>query len=205
VPLLNPVPEPKYWRAYLRGLKEMVEIDRAPAGLPESPPQRLYVITLKDIADGKGVEAIKPGAWRFYLGSFEGPAVALTVGESDGGGPPKMTSMTHGHFVQRVFQEVREVAALPQVKARDYELRRLKIPGVLGAFWLRSPTDPSGESDLVVPYHLLVRDVKRMKAYSVKTLCELLWSFAEERQQVDDAPRPPRKPRKQPPQQRKRR
>ena|SRR5947208_1003959 len=164
--LIKPPPEPKYWQAYLRGRTDMIEIDRAPTGLPESPPLRLYIVDLKDIAAGKGIDAIRPGAWRFFLGSFEGPAVCITVGESDDGGPPRMTSMTHGHFVQKSFQEVAEVEALPEAKARDYELRLLKIPGVLGAFWLKSTTDESYQSDLLVPYHILARELKRMKAYT---------------------------------------
>jgi hypothetical protein len=164
----------------------MIEIDRAPAGLPIGGPQRLYVLNLNDIAAGRGFSAVKPMAWRFYMGSLEGPAISLTVREPSKGKGPKMTSLGHGYLIQQVFKEILEVESLTAVKNRDFELRRLKVPSLLGAFWLKSLTTGA---DLIVPHFTLLRRFKRMRPYSVDTFLTLLRRFAEERMRKRDAPR----------------
>lgn len=164
----------------------MIEIDRSPAGLPEALPERLYVLQLADIASGGDLSKAMHTGWRFYAGTVGGPSISATVGEPRRDQRPVMTSLVHGHYVQQAFQEVRHVEELPQVRAADYELRRLKIPGVVGAFWLRSPVEGG---DLIVPYTSLVRGLKRMKAYPAKKFLAILLPYALKREKANDAPR----------------
>lgn len=164
----------------------MIEIDRSPAGLPEALPERLYVLQLADIASGGDLSRARHTGWRFYAGTLAGPAVSATVGEPARGERPLMTSLVHGHYVQKDFQEVRQVEELPQVRAANYELRRLKIPGVVGAFWLKSPVEGG---DLIVPYASLLRGLQRMKPYPAKRFLAILRPYALKRVKADDRPK----------------
>ena len=186
MPLLRPSPAKAIWNAYVAGWREMIEIDRSPTGLPEALPERVYVLHLDDIAAGHGLAAAKPNAWRFYAGTLHDTAIAINVGEPARGKTARMTSLSHGHYVQKVFKEVRAVEQLPQVKRHNYELRRLKIPAVMGAFWLASPTD---SGDLVVPYSTLIHGFKKMKVYRAGAFLTLLRPYAQRRAGASDRPK----------------
>jgi hypothetical protein len=186
VPLLRPNPSKKMWKAYHEGLVEMIELDRSPTGLPEGLPQRIYVLQLADIAKGHDLSAAKAAAWRFYNGSFAGPATAITVGEQLRGGVPKMSSLSHGHTVQKTFQQVSQVEGLHQVRVADYELRRLRIPGCATAFWLKSHIEGN---DLVVPIAERLRSLIYMKPYSADRFLAIMRPIALKRQQANDAPK----------------
>lgn len=174
------------WKAYQEGLVEMIELDRSPTGLPEGLPQPIYVLQLADIAAGKGLTASKHAAWRFYRGSFAGPAVAIEVGKTVEGRQPRMTSLSEGHAVQVTFQQVSRIEKLAPVRVADYELRRLKIPGSLTAFWLRSHIEGK---DLVVPIAEKMRSLKYMKCYSEEAFLGILRPVALARQQASNEPR----------------
>lgn len=186
MPLLRPNPPKKIWKAYHDGLVEMIELDRSPTGLPEGLPQQIYALQLSDIANGQGFSAAKHTAWRFYNGSFAGPAVAITVGEAMRGRQPRMTSLSHGFSVQKTFQQVTQIENLPPVRIADYELRRLRIPGTVTAFWLKSHR---AGKDLVVPIAEKLRSLKYMKPYPAVKFLAIMRVVALKRQQWNDAPK----------------
>ncbi len=186
VPLFRPNPPRQTWKAYQDGLLEMIELDRSPTGLPEGLPQPIYVLHLADIAAGRGLTASKHAAWRFYRGSFAGPAVAIEVGKSAQGRQPRMTSLSEGHAVQVTFQQVSRIEQLAPVRVADYELRRLKIPGTLTAFWLRSNIEGK---DLVVPIAEKMHSLKYMKSYRAEAFLAILRPFALARLEANNEPR----------------
>jgi hypothetical protein len=173
------------WKAYQDGLMEMIELDRSPTGLPEGLPQPIYVLHLSDIAAGKGLSAATHNAWRFYRGSAAGPAIAIEVGKTLRGRQPKMTSLSDGHGVQVTFQQVSRIEHFPPVRVADYELRRLKIPGALTAFWLKSHIEGK---DLAVLIAGKLHGLKYMKPYSAERFLSTLRPIALARQQASDAP-----------------
>jgi hypothetical protein len=164
----------------------MTELDRAPTGLAESLPQPIFVLQLSDAAAGKGLSAATHSAWRFYRGSFTGPAVAIEVGKTLQGRRPVMTSLSEGHSVQVTFEQVSQIEKLTPVRVADYELRRLKIPGMLTALWLSSPIVGK---DLVVPIVENLRRLKYMKPYPAETFLGILRTIALARQQRNNEPR----------------
>jgi hypothetical protein len=165
---------------------EMIELDRSPTGLPEGLPQPIYVLQPSDIAAGKDFSAAKHSAWRFYRGSFAGPAIALEVGRTVTGRHPRMTSLSDGHGVQVTFQQVSLIEQFHAVRAADYELRRLKIPGTLTAYWLKSHLDGK---DLVVIIAGSVRGLKSMKPYPAKRFLAILRPITLARLQTTDEPK----------------
>jgi hypothetical protein len=174
------------WKAYQDGLMEMIELDRSPTGLPEGLPQPIYVLHLADIAAGKGLSAAKQTAWRFYRGSFAGPAVAIEVGRTVRGRQPSMTSLSDGRSIQVTFQQVSRIEQLHPVRVADYELRRLKIPGTLTAFWLKSHM---GGKDLAVLIAGKLRGLKYMKPYSAEKFLAILHPLALARRQGNNEPK----------------
>ena len=97
-----------------------------------------------------------------------------------------MSSLTHGSSVQKTFQQVRQVEHLHPVRVADYELRRLRIPGTVTAFWLKSHIEGN---DLVVPIAEKLRSLKYMKPYAAGKFLEIMRPIAMKRQQGNDAPK----------------
>jgi hypothetical protein len=186
MPLLRPSPSKQTWKAYQDGLAEMIELDRSPTGLLEGLPQPIYVLQPSDIAAGKDLSAAKHSAWRFYRGSFAGPAIAIEVGRTVRGRQPRMTSLSDGHGVQVTFQQVSLIENLHPVRVTDYELRRLKIPGTLTAYWLKSRMEGK---DLVVIVGGSVHGLKSMKPYPARRFLSTLRPITLARLKRTDEPR----------------
>jgi hypothetical protein len=186
MPLLRPSPSKQTWKAYHDGLAEMIELDRSPTGLPEGLPQPIYVLQPSDIAAGKDLAAAKHSAWRFYRGSVAGPAIAIEVGRTVSGRQPRTTSLSDGHGVQVTFQQVSRIEQLHPVRVADYELRRLKIPGTLTTYWLKSHLEGK---DLVVIIAGSVHGLKSMKPYPATQFLSILRGIVMARLQRTDEPR----------------
>ncbi len=165
----------------------MIRYGRAPTDLPkQDTPQQIYILSLHEIVQGKGLGDPKPVVWEFLVGEVSGPAVAICVAHPPPGQPPRMTSVTRGPAPAEALQATQQVEKLPQVQARNYELRRLRIAGLsIGAFWLRAL---EGGPDLVVPYHALARELQRMRAYDMDEFLAVVKPLAEKRLKFNDAP-----------------
>ena len=185
MPLKRPRPSRATTEAFRKGLAQMIALDRAPANLPrEAFPQRIYVLGLKAIAKGRGVERARPMVWEFLMGGGGTPGVLVCVGDPPGKKPPRMTSMTHDPIASDAIRATRAVEALPQVQKHRYELRRLRISALsIGAFWLKSLD--KGRPDLAIPYHAIQAKLKRMQAYPMEEFLSVLRPIAEQRHEAE--------------------
>lgn len=185
--LVKPTPSDDTARAYREGLAELIELGRAPAGLPAAEyPQQVFVLALQDAARSTGLEQAKPVFWQFLLGSASEPAYAADVAHPPPGRPPKMTSLARGPLIAKSIRASQEVEALPQVRAGNYELRRLFIAGLsIRAFWLKSLED---KSDLAVPYHALAEELKAMQPYRMVEFMSIIRPLARKRLKFDNSP-----------------
>jgi hypothetical protein len=186
--LVKPVPSPETTTAYRKGLAELIDLGRAPSGLPAAEyPQQIYALDLKDVGLGTGIEHAKPVVWQFLLGSASGPAFAADVVHPLPGRPPKMTSLAHGPLIAMAIRASQEVEVLPEVQANNYELRRLWVSGLgIRAFWLKALDD---RADLAVPYHALAEELKGMQAYAMEEFMSVVQRLARKRLKFDDSPR----------------
>jgi hypothetical protein len=186
MPLKKPQPSAATRKAFHRGLAEMMELGRAPKDLPASGlPQRIYVLSLRAIAKGRGVERARPMVWEFLVG---GPkrAVLIAIGDPPGKKPPRMTSLTRGRVASAALQATRQVETLSPVRRHKYELRRLRISALsIGAFWLKSLE--KGQPDLAVPYHAIHEKLKRMQAYTMEEFLSVIKPVAEKRLAAEEA------------------
>ena len=96
-----------------------------------------------------------------------------------------MTSLSDGHGVQVTFQQVSLIEQFHPVRVADYELRRLKIPGTLTAYWLKSHLEGK---DLVVIIAGTVHGLKSMKPYPAKKFLSTLRPITQARLQHTDEP-----------------
>jgi hypothetical protein len=187
MPLVKPIPSPDTWNAYREGLAELQALDRVPAGLPiGEEPQQIFVLDLKDIVKGAGPEDAKPVVWQFLRGHDSGPAVAADVGHPKAGEQPRLTSLARGPLINKSIEATRAVEKLAAVKANNYELRRLSIPGLsIRAFWLKSL---EGGVDLAVPYHTVAREFEHMRPYPMHEFMSIVKRLATKHLKFDALP-----------------
>jgi hypothetical protein len=187
VPLKKPQPSRATKKAFRVGLDAMIDLGRAPKGLPaDGFPQRIYVLGLHAIAQGRGVERARPMVWEFLVGGDGTPAVLVAIGDPPGKETPRMTSLTRGPGASSQIEATRQVEALPQVRRHLYELRRLRISALsMGAFWLKSLK--KGVPDLAVPYHTIHEKLKRMQAYNMDEFLSIVRPIAKKRLAAETA------------------
>jgi hypothetical protein len=190
--LIAQIPPRATRKACREGLAEMIRYHRVPKDLPKlDTPQQIYILSLQDIVQGKGIGDPKPMVWEFLIGAASGPAVAICVAHPAPGQLPRMTSVTRGPAPAEALEATRQVEKLPQVQAGNYELRRLRIAGLsMGAFWLRSL---GRGPDLAVPYHALDQELEKMRAYPMDEFLAVVRPLAEKRLKFNDAPAPTKK------------
>jgi len=133
----------------------------------------IFTLGLRDIANG--LESVKPAGWRFLAGHPPGEVLAADVTEAiPGSGTnavPKMTSLSHDSLIGGAIRAIHEVETLPELQGHNYELRVLRIPGLLiEAFWLKSL---DGGDDLVVPVLTRGAELKAMRAYPIAQFLEI--------------------------------
>jgi hypothetical protein len=117
--------------------------------------QVVYALGLQDLMASGLTNARKVG-WRFLAASALRQAVAANLAQ-EGDEAPQMTALTRGAEIASAIRAAQRVREFPPAKdpKYEYELRVLKIPGVLlEVFWLKARTG----SDLVVPYFALFCD-----------------------------------------------
>jgi len=119
----------------------------------------------------------KSAGWRFLATGPSG-AIAGDVTLASTGKPARMTSLSRDPLIAKAIQATNEVDTLPEVQKKHYELRVLRIPGILlEAFWLKSLID---DIDLFVP--VLTRSTKfeKLRPYTLQELLLIGRELAEE-------------------------
>ena len=160
--------------------------------------QAIYALGLQDLR-ATGLQNARKVGWRFLAGSGLRQAVAANVTETENE-PPQMTALTRGSEIAsaiRAAQRIRD--DFPEIKDAlcKYELRVLKIPGILlEVFWLKcldsDPPAPGGNpdpaspakagGDLVVPYFaLFCEDLNVMGVFQVDAFLKIAKQLAAER------------------------
>jgi hypothetical protein len=163
--------------------------------------QLIYALGLQDLR-ATGLQNARKVGWRFLAGSGLRQAVAANVTETENE-PPQMTALTRGPEIAsaiRAAQRIRD--DFPQIKDApcEYELRVLKIPGILlEVFWLKChdsdppPPPKTGGNpdaastaktggDLVVPYFaLFCDDLNVMRVLQVDDFLKIAKQLADTR------------------------
>jgi hypothetical protein len=144
--------------------------------------QVIYALGLEDLR-ASGLQNARKVGWRFLAGSGLRQAVAANLAQT-GNEPPQMTALTRGPEIAsaiRAAQRIRDDFPLVKDPQYEYELRVLKIPGILlEVFWLKAKTG----GDLVVPYFALFCDkLNVMRVLQADEFLDIVKPLAKKRLQ----------------------
>ena len=114
-------------------------------------------------ANGQGIEKARSVGWRLMAANEKlDLAGACHISETAGGGA-RFTGLSRVTELKTIFRLIDRFEALPEVHEKRnapeaYDLRVLRIPGLVEAFWIKS-RENSPQDDLVVPFFTRVRDL----------------------------------------------
>jgi hypothetical protein len=81
-----------------------------------------------------------------------------------------------GPQIAQVLRGARKIEFLREVRAQDYILQMLSVPGLLvEAFWLKSR---EGGPDLVVPFYSVSKEIKVKRVYPMDKFLGIARSLA---------------------------
>lgn len=140
-------------------------------------PHPLFVVDLKDVAEGRLLGAAEANGWR-YLVLQNGKAFAsANLYWDDEDRRFEFSHTSQGEFVEATVDALRAAEALPQVEERDFDLRLLDVPALnLRALWLRA----EGAEDILVPLKPAPETVTPFTPYSEAGLLAAVRTTAEE-------------------------
>ncbi|MBL8296302.1 MAG: hypothetical protein JNN08_30945 [Bryobacterales bacterium] len=134
----------------------------------------VFTLQIDHLAEGLGA-AVQVG-WRFVSPNQD--AAADVVAGKSGDQQPRVINLLRYAADDRPLQAVAAVQSLPELNESEYELRVLRIPGILlEAFWLVSA---EGNRDLLVPVLTRSSRFKRMNAYPVTEFLKIARVLADE-------------------------
>lgn len=178
-------PLPLVLDSYLRGVEEMTGVKPPAAGAIHVPA---FTHSLEAVAQGRGLEAEAKAGCRFYA-SYPTPLGTLA---SEMTNPrtyslAKFRSLLDGELAEWGWTRISQIAALPEVQARDYSLNLLSIPSLfVEAFYLWP--EGGGPDRLVVPIDLLAEALLPAAAQPVADYLAALRPFALERMAATAGP-----------------
>ncbi len=125
-------------------------LNKPQAGRPSlTAPHIMHGISLRDIADGRGVETAQPTILRFLVLEAESVIALAEVSIDAAGNAEEFRKFTRGPSVQGTVEAIAAAEAMPQVQAGAFELRAIGIsPLHVQALWLK---DEGDDADIVIP------------------------------------------------------
>ena len=186
--IIMPVPDRLTRLTLAAGLPDFLRPDDplVPA-LANASGQRVFILSLPQIREErKELDGTTTVGWRF-LASAGGQTAAAEVSEAAEGKPPKVRSVSRGTQVAQAIRATHQAEALDQAADQDFELRLLRVPGLLiECIWLKSQ---SGGEDLVIPYLTPERRPEAERVLSIQRFLGILRDSPAARKDADDSPR----------------
>jgi hypothetical protein len=132
------------------GTFRLPALRNASGPLQLTQPHQVFTLGLDDLAAGRGLDAAKPGGWRYLVQEGDNAlAAADTVAMGPGNGYV-FSAFNEGRFVTSTAEAIQAAQQIPEVSRNDFELRLLHVPGLhVMALWLHGVE--GNASDLLVP------------------------------------------------------
>jgi len=155
--------------------------------LANAPGQRVFILSLPQIREERReLDGTTSAGWRF-LATAGGQTAAAEVSQAADGEPPKLRSVSRGSQVAPAIQATYEAEGLDQASTQDFELRVLRVPGLLiECIWLKSQ---GGGEDLVIPYLTPARRPEAERILSIQRFLGVLRNSPAAKKDADDRPR----------------
>ncbi|HTR34697.1 MAG TPA: hypothetical protein VMH80_02270 [Bryobacteraceae bacterium] len=187
--LIKPAPTNTMRQTLTDGLKKFVQPDDPMvSALANGPCHWVFTLALPELlGNGGGIAKAKAAGWRFLASSGNDTAAAELSEPPPGGRPLKVRSFARGPQFLQAIHAAREVEGLPQASDQHYELRVLRVPGLLmEGFWLKA--QGTGE-DYVVPYVVPEGQREYRRVLSMSEFLNTVRPLAEAAIAFDDSPR----------------
>ena len=145
---------------------------------PEYYAQKVYSLGLNQIIHGPDPGDDLFVGWRYVYSVNPDVAVnAEVLVEQDGS--PSYAGVSRGPRTAKALRAALQAESWPGVPDGKYELRVLRIPGILtDAYWLRS-TSPA--NDLVIPYDTMEEGIEVLHVYRMAKFLEYAKVSAQQR------------------------
>jgi hypothetical protein len=150
--------------------------EAGPENLTVAAPHQVYFVGLRDIAEGRLLDAARLTGWRYIILDGSERAVAAAELSMTPDGRPDFSSVNRGPFVASTVEGARVAESLEVVGTQDFEFRLLDIPGLyVVALWLR------GSTDIIIPLPPAREELEPLRAYSQEEVIGLLREPARRR------------------------
>jgi len=132
------------------GTFRLPALRHASGPLQLAQPHQVFTLGLDDLAAGSGLEAAKPGRWRYLVQEGDNALAAADTVASGPGRGYVFSAFNEGRFVTSTAEAIQVAQEIPEVSRGDFELRLLHVPGLhVMALWLHGVE--GNASDLLVP------------------------------------------------------
>jgi len=150
-------------QAMLAGLRQMLG------------PQKVYVLGLQEVHDGKTPTENDYAGWQYLTPLAPHIGLSNRVSQKPGGAPV-FTGISYGRQAALAIQAFPQLDTLPGIPEGSYMATMLSIPALLTeSYWLR--TQPSG-TDWVVAYDSNAPGLQLMRAYTMADFLQILQPLA---------------------------
>jgi hypothetical protein len=155
--------------------------EAGPENLTTAAPHQIFFVGLRDIAEGRLLEAAQVVGWRYLIFKGEQPLAAaeLKVGAAEG--RLEFSNLNRGLFVGSTIEGVARAEDMAVVRDNDFELRLLDIPSLyVVALWLH------GDSEILIPLPPSRPELEQFTPYSEEEVIARLRQPARERLELDE-------------------
>jgi hypothetical protein len=152
-----------------------------PLDIALAAPHDVYTLGLDQLLEAVDLEAAKPVSRRFLVMAGDEAVSSAEITAPDGAG----FQANEGPFVAASADAIARAEADPELGARDYEVRLLRIPALyFVALWLKDDRDRN--HDVLVPLDPAPAPFEAGRKYRPAEALSALTSMARERIRFDD-------------------
>lgn len=157
--------------------------EAGPENLTTAAPHQIYFVGLRDIAEGRLLEAAQVVGWRYIIFNGEQPLAAAELKVGAEQGSLEFSNINRGLFVASTVEGVARAEDMTIVRDNDFELRLLDIPSLyVVALWLHGDSD----NDLIIPLPPPRPELEQFVSYSEEEVIARLRQPAMERLELDE-------------------
>lgn len=143
-------------------------------------PQKVYVLGLQQIINGPPLGEQNFVGWRYLTDIAPDLAVAGHISQQNTA--PTFAGLAYGRQLTTAIRASGEVETRPEIAQGNYELRLLRIPGLLvDAYWLHWANDIGSDRDFVLPYDAISMELDSEKLYQMNEFLDAIRGLAKDR------------------------
>ncbi len=147
-----------------------------PAQNELTAPHRIYVLTLNDLMEHRGLESARDVGWRYFVTSDSAVVATAETTSNEGADDHQFASLSRDPSGPRAAEIISTIEDRPIGGSNEFELRLLRIPAAYSInLWLHGDT-----ADYLVPIDPTPPSLQAGEMYQPDDVLEVLRSQAAE-------------------------